>query len=176
MGSLITFNVQTGGYQGEVYPINPKAKKIHGYKAYPSVLDCPTPDLAAIIVPKPAVPEVLDQCAQANIRNIILVTGGYREMGPEGKTAEDEVKAIARKHHFNMVGPNCVGMSRPYLHLNLTTMPYAPPAGPVAFVSQSGAFMAQNFIALQRWGLGVSTTISTGNEAILTCTDYIKLL
>ncbi|MDO8123226.1 MAG: CoA-binding protein [Candidatus Hermodarchaeota archaeon] len=176
MGSLITFNVQTGGFQGEVYPINPKAKKVHGYKAYPSVLACPTPDLAAIIVPKPAVPEVLDQCAHADIRNVILVTGGYREMGPEGKAAEDEVKAIAQKHRFNMVGPNCVGMSRPSLRLNLTTMPYAPPAGPVAFVSQSGAFMAQNFIALQRWGLGVSTTISTGNEAILTCTDYIKLL
>jgi acyl-CoA synthetase (NDP forming) len=176
MGSLITFNVRSGGYEGEVYPINPKAHTIHGYKAYPSILDCPTPDVASIIVPKRAVPEILDQCAQANIKNIILVTAGYREVGPDGQAAEEEIKAIAHRHHFNLVGPNCVGISRPALKLNLTSMPYFPPKGPVAFVSQSGAFAAQNFLSVERWGLGLSTVISTGNEAVLTCTDYIQLL
>ncbi len=176
MGSLITFNVRSGGYEGEVYPINPNAKKIHGYKAYPSILDCPTPDLASIIIPKSAVPEILDQCAQANIRNIILVTAGYREMGPEGEAAEEEIKTIAHRHQFNLIGPNCVGISRPALKLNLTTMPYFPRQGPVAFISQSGSFAAQNFLSIERWGLGLSTVISTGNEAILTCTDYIQLL
>ncbi|MFX1319770.1 MAG: acetate--CoA ligase family protein [Promethearchaeota archaeon] len=176
MGSLVTFNVRSGGYEGMVYPIHPKADTVHGYKAYRSVLDCPTPDVASIIVPKSAVPEVLDQCAQADIRNIILVTAGYREVGPEGKEAEEEIKAIAKRHHFNLVGPNCVGISRPALKLNLTTMPYFPKQGPVAFVSQSGAFAVQNFLSIERWGLGLSTVISTGNEAVLTCTDYIKLL
>lgn len=176
MGSLITFNVRSGGYEGEVYPINPKADSVHGYKAYPSILDCPTPDVASIIVPKSTVPEILDQCAQADIRNIILVTAGYREIGPEGKAAEEEIKAIAKRHQFNLVGPNCVGISRPALKLNLTTMPYFPRQGPVAFVSQSGAFAAQNFLSIERWGLGLSTVISTGNEAVLTCTDYIRLL
>ncbi|MDO8056699.1 MAG: CoA-binding protein, partial [Candidatus Hermodarchaeota archaeon] len=74
MGSLITFNVRAGGYEGKVYPINPKAKHVHGYKAYASVLECPVPDLAAIIVPKTAVPEILDQCAKVKIKNIILIT------------------------------------------------------------------------------------------------------
>ncbi|MFX1581640.1 MAG: acetate--CoA ligase family protein, partial [Promethearchaeota archaeon] len=149
---------------------------VHGYKAYPSILDCPTPDVASIIVPKTAVPEILDQCAQAKIKNIILVTAGYREVGPDGQVAEEEIKAIAKRHHFNLVGPNCVGISRPALKLNLTSMPYFPPKGPVAFVSQSGAFAAQNFLSVERWGLGLSTVISTGNEAVLTCTDYIQLL
>lgn len=176
MGSLITFNVRSGGYEGEVYPINPKADTVHGYKAYSSILDCPTPDLVSIIVPKPAVPEILDQCAQANIHNIILVTAGYREVGPDGQAAEEEIKAIAKRHQFNLVGPNCVGISRPTLKLNLTSMPYFPRQGPVAFVSQSGAFAAQNFLSVERWGLGLSTVISTGNEAVLTCTDYIQLL
>jgi acetyltransferase len=176
MGSLITFNVRAGGYEGEVYPINPKAKHVHGYTAYASVLDCPTPDLAAIIVPKSAVPEVLDQCAQAKIKNIILITAGYREVGPDGQAAEEQIAAIARQHGFNLMGPNCVGISRPTLKLNLTSMPYFPQQGPVAFVSQSGAFAAQNFLSIERWGLGLSTVISTGNEAVLTCTDYIKLL
>lgn len=176
MGSLITFNVRSGGYEGDVYPINPKAETIHGYKAYPSILDCPTPDVASIIVPKTAVPEILDQCAQANIQNIILVTAGYREVGPDGQAAEEEIKTIAQRHQFNLVGPNCVGISRPALKLNLTSMPYFPRQGPVAFVSQSGAFAAQNFLSIERWGLGLSTVISTGNEAVLTCTDYIRLL
>lgn len=176
MGSLITFNVRSGGYEGAVYPINPRAQSIHGYKAYPSVLDCPKPDVVAIIVPKHVVPEVLDQCAQASIRNIILITAGYREMGPDGQAAEEELKVIARRHKFNLVGPNCVGISRPALKLNLTSMPYFPRQGPVAFVSQSGAFAAQNFLSIERWGLGLSTVISTGNEALLTCTDYIQLL
>ncbi|MFX0169706.1 MAG: acetate--CoA ligase family protein [Candidatus Hodarchaeota archaeon] len=176
MGSLITFNVRAGGYQGQVYPINPKAKTVHGYPAYASVLDCPTPDLAAIIVPKIAVPEILDQCAQAGIKNVILITAGYREVGPNGEAAEAEITAIAKRHNFNLMGPNCVGISRPALKLNLTSMPYFPRQGPVAFVSQSGAFAAQNFLAIERWGLGLSTVISTGNEALLTCTDYIKLL
>ncbi len=176
MGSLITFNVRSGGYEGEVYPINPKAENVHGFKAYPSILDCPTPDVVSIIVPKTAVPEILDQCAQASIKNIILVTAGYREMGPDGKAAEEEIKAIANRHKFNLVGPNCVGISRPALKLNLTSMPYFPRQGPVAFVSQSGAFAAQNFISIERWGLGLSTVISTGNEAVLTCSDYIQLL
>lgn len=176
MGSLITFNIRAGGYQGEVYPINPKAKTIHGYKAYPTVLDCPTPDVATIIVPRKAVPEILDQCAHASIKNIILITGGYREISPEGQAAEEEIRIIAQRHKFNLVGPNCVGISRPSLRLNLTSMPYFPPQGPVAFVSQSGAFAAQNFLSVERWGLGLSTVISTGNEAVLTCTDYIQLL
>jgi acyl-CoA synthetase (NDP forming) len=176
MGSLITFNVRSGGYEGAVYPINPHADTVHGYKAYPSILDCPPPDVVSIIVPKIAVPEILEQCAQANIQNIILVTAGYREMGPDGEVAEEEIKAIAHRHHFNLVGPNCVGISRPALKLNLTSMPYFPRKGPVAFVSQSGAFAAQNFLSIERWGLGLSTVISTGNEAILTCTDYIQLL
>jgi acetyltransferase len=176
MGSLITFNVRAGGYEGEVYPINPKANHVHGYKAYASVLDCPKPDLTAIIVPKNAVLEILDQCAEAKIKNIILITAGYREVGPDGQAAEEEITIIAKRHGFNLMGPNCVGISRPALKLNLTSMPYFPRQGPVAFVSQSGAFAAQNFLSIERWGLGLSTVISTGNEAVLTCTDYIKLL
>lgn len=175
MGSIVTHNIRAGGYRGEVYPINPKADTIHGYKAYPSLRECPPPDLVVILVPQRAVRSIIQDCIDLNLHHIVLVTAGYRELGSEGATAEAEIAQLAHTHDLKIIGPNCLGLSIPCINLNMTTMPYLPPAGPVAFISQSGAFAAQNFIALERWGLGVSTVFSTGNEAVLTCSDFIQM-
>jgi acyl-CoA synthetase (NDP forming) len=175
MGAIVTHNIRAGGYGGGVYPINPNAETIHGYKAYPSLHECPPPDLVVILVPQRAVRSVLQDCIDLKLHHIVLVTAGYRELGPEGAATEAEIAQLAQIHDLKIIGPNCLGLSIPSIKLNMTTMPYLPPAGPVAFISQSGAFAAQNFIALDRWGLGVSIVFSTGNEAVLTCSDFIQM-
>ena len=176
MGGLVTLNVRAGGYRGAVYPVNPRAEKVHGYKAYRSIRDTPQPDLAAVLVPRHLVAGVVEECGESGVDNVIVMTGGFKEVGEEGAKAEEELVRIARRYGMNLVGPNCVGVSLPWIQLNLTTMPCLPPAGPVAMISQSGAFAVQNFLSIGRWGLGFSAVISTGNEAVLTCTDYLELL
>jgi len=125
-----------------VFPVNPKASVIHSMKSYSTVLDVPDAvDLAIVIVPKPAVKDVVRQCGQKGVRGIIVISAGFSETGAEGKAAEEEVVAVCHEYGMRMIGPNCFGVvnTDPEVNLNATFGKTYPKIGNVGHITQSGA-------------------------------------
>jgi len=176
LGHAVLKNLVEGGYaqRGKVYPINPKAKKILDYPAYPSVLDVPDPiELAVIVIPYPCVPAVLRTCGQKGIPAAIVISAGFREAGMEGLERERELIAIAREYNIRLIGPNCLGVIDTFTPLNASFAAGSPPGGPMAFMSQSGALGAAILDWAQAGRLGLSKFVSLGNKADV---DEIDLL
>lgn len=177
MGSMMLSSVQALGYEGKVYPVHPTETEVRGLKAYPSVMDLPEiPDLAIIVLPIDVVIPTLKDCGRKGIRHAIVVSGGFREAGPEGARRQKELEAAADKYGIRFLGPNCLGIANMHLKLNPTTITAEGPAGFVGLASQSGSFVTQMFDYLHRHGLGFSAALSVGNEAnvdIVDCLEYL---
>ena len=110
VGLAVFSNILKGGYQGVLYPVNPRAKSVQSVKAYPSLTDIPDEvDLAVIIVPAKAVCSVLEEAGQKQIKGAIIITAGFKEGGgSEGIELENQLKEVAKKHGIRLVGPNCL--------------------------------------------------------------------
>lgn len=170
-------NMIAYGYQGAVYPVNPKNKSILGLTCYPDIRQVPDPvELAVIIIPAPAVPETLEACGERGIRAAIIISGGFKEVGPEGAALEKRCLEIARKHQMRLIGPNCVGTLDLHTGLNTTFIQGVPAKGGISFVSQSGAVGGGVIDYLRNKGIGFATFASLGNEADVTETDMIEYL
>ncbi len=170
LGQAVFKNILFHGYTGVVYPVNPKAHSILGVKAYPSVLDIPDEvDLAVIIVPALAVAGVLDECGRKGVRAAVVISAGFKEIGPEGAQREAELQQIAQRYGIAMLGPNCLGIinTDPDVSLNATFAPGMPRRGNIAFISQSGALGVAALEYAQRQKIGLSKFISIGNKADL---------
>lgn len=157
------------GYAGAIYPVNPKYDEIAGIKCYPSVLELPEPvDLAVVAVPAKFVLDTVRQLGEANIASAVIFSSGFGEMGPEGKALEAAVAQAARDGGVRICGPNGLGLINAFEGVMATFSQYADaetPAGPVGFVTQSGAFgTAINALARNRH-LGFGLFLNTGNEA-----------
>ena len=169
LGHGVLRNLQSVGYTGAVYPVNPREDQILGYRAYPTIAAVPDPvDLAVLIVPAPAVATELVACGRRGIRGAIIVSGGFRETGPEGAAREDEIRAIAAQYQIRVLGPNCIGTIDTHTPLNTSFVVGTPHPGEIAFVSQSGAMAA----AVMDWavgaGVGFSRIVSLGNQVDVT--------
>lgn len=165
------------GYSGRLYPINPKADEIQGWKAYPSISALPEPvDLVILSIPAPAVPETLRECAATGNRNIHIFTAGFKETGePEGLRLHQEIEEIARENDLKVIGPNCMGVFVPGNRIATWVKP-PESVGGVAFLSQSGG-NAQDFAnAGARLGLGYSKVVSYGNALTLDAPDFLTYL
>lgn len=177
MGSMMLSSVQALGYEGRIYPVHQKEKDVRGHKAYSDVMDLPeVPDLAIIVLPTEIVASTLEACGKKGIKHAIIVSGGFREAGPEGIEAQSELEAVALKYGIRFLGPNCLGVANPYLKLNPTTITAEGPPGFVGLASQSGSFVTQMFDYLHRHGMGFSAAVSVGNEAnidIVDCLEYL---
>jgi len=177
MGSMILSSVQALGYEGNIYPVHLQEKEVRGLTAYASIMDLPEiPDLAIIVLPTNIVCQTLAACGQKGVKHAIIVSGGFREAGPEGVALQKELEAIALKYGIRFLGPNCLGIANPYLKLNPTTITAEGPPGFVGLASQSGSFITQMFDYLHRNGLGFSAAMSVGNEAnidIVDCLEYL---
>jgi acetyltransferase len=166
LGHAVLANLQEGGYPGQLYPVNPKADEILGWKAYPSVLDIPDPvDLAVIVIPYRFVPAVLEQCGQKGVPAVIVISAGFREAGREGLEREMELLETARKYDLRLIGPNCLGVIDTSTPLNATFAAGMPPAGPMAFMSQSGALGTAVLDMAMAGRIGFSKFASLGNKA-----------
>jgi len=170
--------IRNFGFPGTLYPINPKADKIDGIKAYPSLSALPEPvDLVIISLPGHLVSDVLRDCIASGNKNIHIFSSGFNETGePEGIRLHEEIKQIAEEGRLNIVGPNCMGFYVPESRL-LTWTKAAEKSGPLAFVSQSGGH-AQDFTnyAANRLGLYASKVISYGNALTLDSPDFLEYL
>ncbi len=177
IGWHIIDNLLKHGFQGPLYPVNPKARSIHSIPAFPSIADVPGPvDLAVIAVPKEYVVEVATQCAECGVKGLVVISAGFKEVGGPGVQREEELLAVTRKSGMRMVGPNCLGVinTEPDVQMNATFAPNMPPPGPVAFISQSGAMGLSVLDYAQSLGIGVSMFVSSGNKADVSGNDLLE--
>lgn len=173
----ILLNLTQYGYQGKVYPVNPRYEDILGLTCYPSIIEVPDPiELAVIILPAPLTPTVLDACGQRGIKAVIIISGGFREVGPEGAALENDCVAICKRYGMRLIGPNCVGTVDLYSGLNTTFIKGMPDRGHIGFISQSGAVCGAVVDYVRGKAIGFSNIVSFGNEADVTESDVIEYL
>jgi acetyltransferase len=170
-------NLLSYGFQGGVYPVNPKSDSILDLPCYPSIANVPDPvDLAVIILPAPYIAQVIDDCGKRGIRSVIVISGGFKEVGSEGLQREQELLLIAEKWGIRIIGPNCVGTVDLHSGLNTSFIKGLPPKGGIAFISQSGAVCGGAVDYLLDKGLGFSHFISLGNQSDVSETDMVAYL
>lgn len=168
IGSEIMIKLADYKFQGDIYPINPKADEINGFKAYKSVLDVPgNIDLAVIVIAKDFVLNVIDQCAKKGITGVVIISAGFKETGEEGIKLEEELKAKLKANGIRAVGPNCLGVinTDPSVRMDATFAEELPVSGKIAFVSQSGALGGGILNILPDLNIGFSQLVSIGNMA-----------
>ncbi|UCE20097.1 MAG: acetate--CoA ligase family protein [Gemmatimonadota bacterium] len=177
VGGQLLRNLFRFEFNGPVFPINPKAKVVHSTKCYPSVLDVPDEiDLAVIVVPKQLVPKMIDDCGKKGVKGIVMITAGFREVGPKGIEAEEKLIKKIRKYGMRMVGPNCFGVinTDPDVRLNATFATALPLPGKIGFLSQSGALGEAILDHASQLNLGLSMFVSVGNKADVAGNDLLE--
>jgi len=177
IGWHILDNLLEHRFHGPAYPVNPKADSIHSIQAYPSIGAVPGPvDLAVVVVPKEFVIDVVKECIAADVKALVVISAGFKEVGGAGIERERELAALVRKHGLRMVGPNCMGVinNAADISMNATFAPATPPPGPVAFMSQSGAMGASVLDYAGSLGIGISSFVSAGNKADVSGNDLVE--
>jgi acetyl coenzyme A synthetase (ADP forming)-like protein len=177
IGRRILDALLAAGFAGPVYPVNPAAGEVGGHEAYRSVRDVPAGvDLAVVAVPRDRVLEVVDDCAAAGVKSLVVITAGYAEAGDEGRAQQQTLVERVRGYGMRMVGPNCMGLlnAGPAVKLNASFSPIFPSPGHVGLSSQSGALgLAILHLAAAR-GVGLSTFVSVGNKADVSSNDLLE--
>ena len=183
MGSMQLRNIIAGEGVEDIYPVHPRLDKIQGFKAYKSVLELPvTPDLAFLILPTRAVPQVMEECGEKGIKNLLITSGGFREIGKDGVQLSQEIDKIAKKYKMRFIGPNCLGIYNAWYrfpekedaYMN-TFWPYAvPKKGNISIISQSGTVAAQTFWHAKEMGVNISQSLSVGNEKNIDMVDFLE--
>jgi acetyltransferase len=165
------------GYRGKIYPVNPKYPRVGGLACYPDVASLPeAPDLAVVAVPARAVTASLRELGARGARAAVVFSSGFGEMGEAGRALEQEAAAAARAGGLRLLGPNCLGYINAWENAIATFGQYAEgetPPGPVAFVTQSGAFGTAIAALARRRGLGLGYFVNTGNEADV---DFVEVM
>lgn len=177
IGAEIFHNLLADGFRGSSYPVNHHAVAVESIPAFASIADVPGPvDLAIIAVPAEAVEASVEQCLAAGVRAIIVITAGFGETGPAGRAVEARLREKVRRGGARLVGPNCMGLlnTDPAVLLNATFSPVFPPAGPIAFSSQSGALGLAILEYAHQLNLGISGFVSVGNKADVSSNDLIE--
>jgi acyl-CoA synthetase (NDP forming) len=175
-GGKILDRALRAGFQGRIYPVNPKENEIMNLRAYQDIRDIPDPvDLAVFTVPSSQMPGIMKNCVEKGVRGGVIISADFAETGEQGRALEEDTVRIAREGRLRFVGPNGNGIWSSAVGLNLSpTEPRTP--GPIGFISQSGSFGGSaNRIAVAR-GFGFSKFISIGNQADLTAADYLEYL
>lgn len=171
------------GYQGRVFPVNPRFPEVRGLKCYPSVRDLPVaPDHVGIVVPAERVMGILEDCAARGACFATIYTGGFAETGTrEGRDMQAAISAFARSSGMRIMGPNCNGLINFVDGFAMTTSATIAgprkPAGNVGVVSQSGGAGQVNVMwRAQELGLGISYQVSCGNSADLNILDFMRFM
>ncbi|RLA99373.1 MAG: hypothetical protein DRG55_07945, partial [Deltaproteobacteria bacterium] len=175
-GERRTRSLLQGGFQGRVFPINPKRDRIFGLPAYPSVAEVPEEvDLVMIVIPPRFIPEAVAQSVQKGAKGIVIITAGLGETGEEGKRIEAEILRIASEGGARVIGPNCSGLFSASAKMNLLGVPPIKP-GPFSILAQSGNIIDSLTHYGRLRGVGFSKIISAGNAIGLQFHEYIEYL
>ena len=167
-GGLILASLLSGGYQGRVYPVNPRADSVYGKKSYASVAELPEAvDLVLIAVPGPAVTDVVEECGRRGVKACVVITAGFEEMGPEGAAKGQEAAAIAARYGMALIGPNSLGtMCSWHRFYGTGAAVLQPDVGPASFLSQSGSMGMMLMDAAEQHSAGIGKFVGLGNEAL----------
>lgn len=177
VGNTLLQNLITGPFPGAIYPINPKYKTLFHLPCYPSITALEqNPDLAVIITPAKTVPDLIDQCAAKQVKGVIIISAGFKELGKEGLALEQEVLRRARVGKVRIVGPNCLGIMNPLIHFNATFAARMALKGSIAFISQSGAMCTAVLDWSIKQNIGFSAFVSIGSMADVHWGDLIDYL
>jgi acetyl-CoA synthetase (ADP-forming) len=185
LASIQIMNLIKSGYNGNIYPIHPKLDTVMGFKAYKSISDLPeVPDLVVIVLPAKIVPGIFRECGEKGVKRIILISGGFRELIEDRKnTLTEMINQISLKYGMRFIGPNCLGVfnnyfgeSDQYRAFN-TAIWENIKRGTFSIVSQSGTLSSHIWFDPDNLDLGLSKSLSVGNEAnidIVDCLEYYK--
>ncbi|MBI5255778.1 MAG: acetate--CoA ligase family protein [Burkholderiales bacterium] len=170
--------LKSSGFDGALYPINPKAAQIQGLPAFATVSAVPGPvDLAIVAVPAPGVPAALEDCAAKGVGGAVVLSSGFAETGGQGVAWQAGITALARRTGMRVVGPNCMGLINVRRRLLGTFTPSAAGfglvPGRISLVSQSGAFGGYCLSLIRQRGLGLNLWITTGNQCDVDVADCI---
>ncbi len=175
LGYAVLANVIQSGFDGAIYPVNPKAEEILGLPCYVNLHDIKSEiDLAVIVIPAKYVLEVLDTCGRRGIGSVIVISAGFRETGHEGLMAERNMAEIAQAYQMRIVGPNCLGVIDTLAPMNASFAVGMPRQGQIAFMSQSGALCTSILDIALAQDIGFSRFVSLGNKADLSEIDFLQ--
>ncbi len=177
VGNDILRNLIEGGFEGEVFPVNPKRDEILGIKVYHSIEEIPSDiDLSIFVVPPKIVLSGLGDVAKKNNKAVIVISAGFKEVGAEGAKLEQELIRKAKEYGMEVLGPNCLGIISPPSKVNASFAAEMPLSGNISFISQSGALLAAVLDWSMDEGIGFAKIISLGNKAVLDETDFLEYL
>ena len=177
IGYELLKSIKSYGFTGMIFPVNPKADEILGYKCYKSINDIKEKiDLGIVVVPKSFSEETIDQLISLGVSSIILITAGFKETGIEGELAEKRILEKIKDSGVRLVGPNCMGVITTFseIMLNATFVAEKPESGNTAFLSQSGAIGAAILNSLRETDIRFGHFISVGNKADICENDLLE--
>jgi acetyltransferase len=177
VGHEVVANLINGGYQGTIVPVNPKADEILGLKCYHDLKEYDGKvDLGVVVVPQKGVKASIQNAIDAGAKAVIVITAGFKEVGPEGAALEKEIAQLCRSNNVRLMGPNCIGLINMHHKMNATFASSVPPPGGISVISQSGALC----VAILDWAvskkMGFSKVVSFGNKADLNEVDFLQAL
>ncbi len=180
IGWQILDNIIKGGFSGDIYPINLTTSTIHNLKTYPTITELPLNNysslLVIIVIPAPAVLAEIRKCALNGVKNIIIISAGFKERDKLGAKTEKEIVKIAKKYKINILGPNCLGLINTHYHLNASFAKSGSCTGRIALLSQSGAIGSAALDWLVDKNIGLAYFISLGNKAVIDENDIFSYL
>src|ERR1700693_2271941 len=174
VGRTVLENLLHGRFHGKVYAVNPKREEVLGLKAYKNIGDVSSPvDLAVVATPAATVPQLIAECVDAGVKSAVVISAGFKERGAEGTALEQQIQQQLRRGSMRLIGPNCLGIMNPTIGLNAPFAKGAPPAGNVAFLSQSGALLTAILDWSHRAEVSFSGIVSTGSMLAVGWGDLI---
>ncbi|MCS6834771.1 MAG: bifunctional acetate--CoA ligase family protein/GNAT family N-acetyltransferase [Anaerolineae bacterium] len=176
VGRTIIKNLITNPFGGTIFPVNPKRPNVLGIQTYPNVGAIPYDvDLAVIVTPAPSVPSVIDECIAKGVGGAIVISAGFKEVGPSGVELERQILEKAQGK-MRIIGPNCLGVMLPFYGMNATFAGAMARPGNVAFISQSGAICTAVLDWSFQANVGFSAFISIGSMLDVHWGDLIYYL
>jgi acetyltransferase len=175
----IFYNILASGYQGVIYPVAPGKRSICSVRAYRYITDIDDQvDMAVIVFPASVADKAVEQCGQKGVKGMIIISAGFREVGPEGVKREQRIKDLCRQYDIRLIGPNCLGVinTDPTSRLNASFARKMPAQGRIAFLSQSGALCTAVLDYARGKGIGFSKFVSFGNKAGVTEIELMQYL
>ena len=174
VGYSLMKNLIGSGFNGTVYPINPKRSNILGVKAYTNINSISeTIDLAIITTPAKTVPAIVEDCGKAGVSGIVLISAGFAEIGDEGKKLTEDILKTIKKYNIRLIGPNCLGFIKPSINLNASFANKMALPGKIAFISQSGALCTAILDWAESQNVGFSHFVSIGSMIDVSFHDLI---
>lgn len=176
IGYELLHTISNYGYKGIIYPVNPKAESVLGYKCYKSIEEIDGKiDLGIVVVPKQFAEDSVDSLLAKNVKSIVLITAGFKEVGKEGEEVEKRITKKVKDAGARLAGPNCMGVINTLdsIKLNATFVAEKPETGGTGFLSQSGALGAAVLNSLRETDIKFAHFISVGNKADINENDLL---